>query len=187
MIDDQLEASSELARARARTDRFGVPHTLMGLHDEGFFAVLGRIVPLCALLENHLLALCQGLTGSGQHEHTRRPASKLIELSEDELSTLTDDADRHIVRSFLRSAAELMERRNDYIHSLWPAQGSERLFAWRPSRDPTDQAAMTLETNLQELEAYLTSLISVLDSRVWHRIEQIVVNAGINRRRDRQA
>ena len=175
MTGDQLEALSELARARARTDRFGVPHTLMGLHDEDFFALLGRIVPLCALLESHLLAVRQGLTRSGQHEHTRRPASKLIELSEDELVTLTDDADRHIVVSFLRSAAELMERRNDYIYSLWPAQGSERLFAWRPSRDPTEQAALTLETNLEEMEAYLASLISVLDSRKWHRIEQIVV------------
>jgi len=187
MTDDQLEAFSEPVWARTGTDSFGVPHTLIGLHDENFFAVLGRIVPLCALLENHLLTVCQGLTGSGQHEHTRRPASKLIELSEDELVTLADDADRDIVAGFLRSAAELIERRNDYVHSLWPAQGGEKLFAWRPSRDPTDQAAMTLETNLEEMEVYLASLISVLDSPKWRRIEQIVVNAGINRHRARQA
>jgi hypothetical protein len=187
MTDDQLEAFSELVRARAGTDRLGVPHTLMGLHDEDFFAVLGRIVPLCALLENHLLTVCQGLTGSGQHEHTRRSASKLIELSEHELVTLTDGADRQLVEDFLSSAAKLMERRNDYVHSLWQAQGGERLFAWRPFRDPTDQAAMMLETNLEEMEAYLASLIDVLDSSKWRRIQQIVVNAGINRRRERQA
>jgi hypothetical protein len=180
MTDDQLEAFSELERARTGTDRFGVPHTLMGLHDEDFFAVLGRIVPLCALLENHLLTVCQGLTGSGQHEHTRRPVSKLIELSQAELVNLTDDAERDIVASFLRCAAELMVRRNDYIHSLWPAQGGETLFAWRASRDPTEQAAMTLETSLEEMAAYLASLISALDSRKWHRVEQIVVDAGVN-------
>ncbi len=187
MTDDQLEPSSELVRARTDTDRFGVPHALIGLHDENFFAVLGRIVPPCGLLENHLLTVCQRLTGSGQHKHTRRPTSRLIEISEHELVTLTDAADRHTVADFLRSASKLMDRRNDYVHSLWPAQGGERLFAWRPSRDPTDQAKITLETNLSEMKAYLASLISVLDSPKWRRIEQIVVNAGINRHHDKQA
>lgn len=100
MTDEEQEAVGDLVRTRAGTDRFGVPHTLMGVHDEDFFAVLGRIVPLCALLENHLLAVCQGLTGSGQHEHPRRPASELIKVSEHELVTLTDETDRELVVGF---------------------------------------------------------------------------------------
>ncbi|MBV8998239.1 MAG: hypothetical protein JO304_04210, partial [Solirubrobacterales bacterium] len=70
--DNALGKDDFIVRA-VTVDDYGVPSNLMGTHHEDFFALLGRIVALSAVLENHVLVIYQFLVGAAQGEHTNVP------------------------------------------------------------------------------------------------------------------
>lgn len=138
MVDDwdqDFEEDGSLEEYVA-VDDFGVPSNLLGRHDEALFSMVGRIVMLSATLENRLLTIYQALKGAAQNEYTNLSMGRLISGSSDELHRLDRRPDhRQMLETFLAEAKAVIERRNHYVHNLWPAQACGTMWGWRPSPD----------------------------------------------------
>jgi hypothetical protein len=65
----------------ATPDAYGVPLNIMGNRSEDFFAAMGRIVGLGAILENKILGFVQYLVGRDQQAHTKLSVSRLIDMA----------------------------------------------------------------------------------------------------------
>jgi hypothetical protein len=145
-------------------DAYGVPSNLLGRHREDMFSMVGRIVMLSATLENRLLSIYQSLVGAGQNKFTTVPVGQLIDRCGSELDRLDDRPDhRQLMETFLADAKVVIERRNHYVHNLWPAQAGDKLWGWRPSRDKNVLEAVTVETTLEEMRTDLKALVAVLE------------------------
>jgi hypothetical protein len=145
------------------TDAYGVPSNLLGRHPEDLFSIMGRIVMLSATLENRLVSIYQSLMRAAQSEYTNVPVGKLINRCGDELHRLDGRPDhRLLMETFLADAEAIIERRNHYVHNLWPAQAGDKLWGWRPSRDKNVLEAVTVETTLEEIRADLKALVALL-------------------------
>jgi hypothetical protein len=145
------------------SDRFGVPPNLMGRHPEEFFSILGRIVALSAILENKILVFYQYLVGRRQDEHTGLSVGQLIAGAQQELQRLPP-RDRQLAVDFLLDAKAITEKRNDYVHNLWPVQGGGRLFGWRAvSKKKDPSASITTEGTLEEMRYDLKRLVDLLE------------------------
>lgn len=145
-------------------DAYGVPSNLLGRHSEDLFPMVGRIVMLSATLENRLLSICQYLKGASQNEYTNWSVSRLIKGCREELYRLDSRPDhREAMETFLDNAAGIIERRNHYVHNLWPAQASGKMWGWRPSRDGRVLEMITVETTLAEIRADLDVLVALLE------------------------
>jgi hypothetical protein len=172
--DDALVENDFMIHA-VIVDDYGVPSNLMGTHHKDFFALLGRIVALSASLENHVLVIYQSLVGAAQNECTNVPVGKLLERCRKELHRLEGrPSDRQLVEIFLSKAEAIIERRNHYVHNLWPAQPGGRLFGWRPPREKGAQEAITVEATLPEMHNDLASLVDLLDVRYCHWLLSVV-------------
>ena len=126
--------------------------------------MMGRIVMLSATLENRLLSIYQALVVAAQSEHTNVPVGKLIKRCGDELHRLDSRPEhRLLLETFLADAKAIIERRNHYVHNLWPAQAGDKLWGWRPSRDKNVLEAVTVETTLGEMRADLEALVALLE------------------------
>ncbi len=152
------------------SDRFGVPHSILGQHPDDFYGVIGRVACLSALLEYQVLTVYQTMTNSKQDQHRRLSASQLIEAARQESERIEDKGDRQVLSDYLRDVEAALQQRNDYIHSLWPAQQSMNLFGWRPSRAKDDafdplKPNETVETTLEELATFILSLVDLIDRR----------------------
>lgn len=145
-----------------RTDRFGVPDNLMGPHPDDFFGRVGRVVTLSALLENRLLGLVQLQAGPQHPPLNKLPPSKLIAKGREHLDCFADPTDLVLAKEFFTRAKQAMEKRNDVVHNLWPAQDDGTLFGWRISHDqPILYPAITTEhMELQELVITLVELLA---------------------------
>jgi hypothetical protein len=148
---------------RGASDQFGVPANLMGRHPEEFFSILGRIVALSAILENKVLVFYQCVVGRRQDEHTALSMGQLIGKALQELQRLPP-RDRQLAEDFLVEAKSITDKRNDYVHNLWPAQGDGRLFGWRAvSKKKAPAASITTEGNLEEMRHDLLRLVDLLE------------------------
>jgi hypothetical protein len=172
--DDALGEADFMIHA-VTVDDYGVPSNLMGTHHEDFFPLLGRIVALSARLENHVLVIYQSLVGATQNEYTNVPVGKLLERCRKELHRFDGrPSDRQLVEAFLTKAEAIVERRNHYVHNLWPAQPEGRLFGWRPPREKGAQEAIIVEATLPEMRSDLASLVDLLGVRYSHRLLSVV-------------
>jgi len=161
--DDAPGAKDFLIR-HITADDYGVPSNLLGRHREDLFSMVGRIVMLSATLESRLLSIYQSLVGADQSEYTTVPVGKLIKRCGDELHRLDGRPDhRLLMETFLADAKAIIERRNHYVHNLWPAQAGDKLWGWRPSRDKNVLEAVTVETTLDEMRADLDALVALLE------------------------
>jgi len=155
--------SEDFVTDRGAPDRFGVPPNLMGRHPEEFFSILGRMVALTAILENKILIFYQYLVGRRQDEHTGLFVGQLITNALGGLHPLPP-RDRQVGEDFLLEAKAITDKRNDYVHNLWPAQGDGRLFGWRAvSKKKAPAASMTTEGTLEEMRSDLTRLVDLLE------------------------
>jgi hypothetical protein len=164
----------EFVTDRVTPDRFGVPPNLMGRHPEEFFSILGRIVSLAAILENKILVFYQYLVGRRQDEHTGLFVGQLIANALQELPRLPP-ADRELAEEFLLEAKAITDKRNDYVHTLWPAQGDGRLFGWRAvSKEKAETASITTEGTLDEMRDDLMRLVDLLEVNRLNRLLGLV-------------
>ena len=134
-MDEELNAEDFLL-AMSGTDAYGVPLNIMGRYPEAFFSTLGRIVSLAATLENKILSFYQYLVGRSQTEQSELSVSQHIANSLKELQRLKElerlpQREVELAEQWLLEAKAITRRRNDYVHSLWPAQGDGKLFGWR--------------------------------------------------------
>jgi len=163
MTGDRGNEDWGLVLDRGAPDRFGVPTNIMGRHPEEFFSILGRLVALTAILENKLLVFYQYLVGGRQDEHTGLTVGRLIAETLDELHRLPQES-RPFAEEFLLESRAITEKRNGYVHNLWPAQGDGRLFGWRAvSRKRAPAGSLTTEGTLEEMRRDLTALVDLLE------------------------
>lgn len=155
------------------TDDYEVPLNITGRHPEEFFSMLGRIVSLAAILENKTLGFYQDLVGSGPEEHIELPVSQLIKKSLKELHRLPQ-ADAELAREWLLEAKSITQRRNDYVHSLWPAQADGKLFGWRIRKQKDGGIVEIVNLTRDDMQADLNRLVALLRTGRLHRIQGLV-------------
>ena len=173
MSMDWNETSDEGSLADwGATDAFGVPLNIAGRHPEDFYSMLGRIVSLAATLENKTLGFYQDLVGGTQDDFIELSISALINNSLKELPRLAD-ADAQFASQWLADARAISARRNDYVHSLWPAQGNGELFGWRRRR-MKDGTTKIVNLTMDDMYADLQRLVALLETGRLLRFQAIV-------------
>lgn len=146
-------------------DSFGLPAGVLGRHPEQFFAAIGRVVCVSAVLEEKITVLRHTLAGAPQGRFTQEPMSKQIHAATSLAGALPDpDAER--VRMFLRESEHAFIRRNGLVHSSFPAQPDGSLWGHRPTRDKsvTDGRSDTVETSIEELTEFIAELAELVQS-----------------------
>ena len=175
--DDELSEEDFLIDMNG-TDDFGVPLNIMGRHPEEFFSMLGRIVSLAATLENKILSFYQYLVGRGQTEQSELRVSQHITKSLKELGRLKElqrlpQGEAELAEQWLLEAKAITTRRNDYVHSLWPAKGDGKLFGWRVLRRKGGVVEV-VELTQADMRDDLNRLIALLEVNRLHRFLGLV-------------
>lgn len=176
-LDDALNAE-DFFIGMGGTDAYGVPLNIMGRHPEEFFSMLGRIVSLAATLENKILSFYQYLVGRSQTEQSELSVSQHIAKSLKELHRLKEldrlpQREVELAEQWLLDARAITRRRNDYVHSLWPAQGDGKLFGWRvPQRK--GGVVEVVELTQDDMRNDLNRLVALLEVNRLHRFLGLV-------------
>lgn len=154
-------------------DDFGVPGNMFGRHSEEFFERLARIVMVAALLEHRLLAFYQSLKGIPQYKETNLAASTVVSKTRKGLHALSGANERGQVEAWLDEVDDLLERRNHYVHDLWPAQSGDRIYGWRFDRKATPGSPTKhIELTAEEMQDDLRRFLDVV--RRWERLFPLV-------------
>jgi hypothetical protein len=176
-LDDELNAE-DFFTVMSGADAYGVPLNIMGRHPEEFFSTLGRIVSLAATLENKILSFYQYLVGRSQTEQSELSVSQHIAKSVEELQRLKElerlpQGEVELAEQWLLEAKAITRRRNDYVHSLWPAQGDGKLFGWRVLQRKGGVVEF-VELTQDDMRNDLNRLIALLEVNRLHRFLGLV-------------
>jgi hypothetical protein len=158
--DDPIE---DFVFPHVTSDQFGVPSNIMGRHDEAFFSMLGRIVALAATLEYKILVFYQYLVGRRQDVFTELTVGQLIARAQKDLHRLNAPEDRQLAERFLLEAKAVSQKRNAYVHNLWPAQSGGSTFGWRMPPKTNAKEAIITEGTLDEMHDDLRRLVALLE------------------------
>lgn len=147
-------------------DPYGIPDNMFGPVPEEFFAVLGRVVMVAAMLELQILDLLTVLEHATQDKHAGRPVGQLLEECRTRLgkseAELCDPA-----MLVLNRAAVALETRNEVVHSLWPSPSLVAAYGWRPvikkKRSQPDQPNASIATSVPELGALIERIVALVE------------------------
>jgi len=176
-LGDELDAE-DFFSGMGGTDAYGVPFNIMGRPPEEFFSMLGRIVSLAAILENKILSFYQYLVGRSQTAHTELSVSQHIAKSLQELHRLKQlerlaQGEVELAEQWLLEAKAITRRRNDYVHSLWPAQGGGTLFGRRVLQR-NGGVVESVELTQDDMRNDLNRLTALLEINRLHRFLGLV-------------
>lgn len=103
--------------------------------------------------------LASHLAGTQQGRFTHEPVSQQVKISRSLARGLPEHT-AGSVEAYLDAVQSAFERRNDLVHSSFPAQPDGRLWGHRPTRDRTvtDGRADTVETNMEDLGIFIGQL-----------------------------
>lgn len=106
---------------------------------------------------------CVTLADAKQGQYTQQPVSKQIDVARS-LSVRSPDPAMQAISPFLDEAESAFYRRNDLVHSSFPAQADGRLWGHRPTRDKSvvDGTADTVETSIGQLRAFIVELAELV-------------------------
>lgn len=154
-----------LMHERHGVDEYGLPFGVLGADPNEFFSAIGRVVCVSAVLEEQLMTLRQTLERAGQGDFRHQPVSKQISRARD-LSRKLPEPGRGKIGAFCDHAEGAFERRNELVHSSFPAQPGGRLWGHRSARNrtTTDGRAQTVETTLEELCGFISELAGLVRS-----------------------
>lgn len=141
------------------TDSLNLSDRVLGPHPDEFYGAVGRIVCVCAVLEQQLSAMRHALEQVEQDKFSQQPASSHSKIARELLHELSpEDGER--VRQFLDRADVVLSRRNSIVHSSFPAQAEGRLWGHRPTRNKavTDGSGQTIETTVEALKEFVSEL-----------------------------
>jgi hypothetical protein len=140
-------------------DEFNLSRDILGTHPDEFYGAVGRIVCVCAVLEDKVMALRHSLTRVAQGTFTHEPISNQIKASR-RLAADLPEPGRGIISSYLTRIADAVSERNELVHSSFPAQSSGQIFGYRMTRDKsvTDGTVDTVGTTLGELKMFIGQL-----------------------------
>lgn len=146
------------------TDAFGVPARFFGDADEDFYAVLGRVVMVAALLEDRLLTLLTVLTNAPQGQYAGLGFSALSKQARRALRVRPAAYAEQVGRALDRLEVRFTQR-NELVHSLWPSPTLERAWGHRAvsinKRTRPEDFEATVETNGAELAGMLADLAEI--------------------------
>jgi hypothetical protein len=132
------------------TDEYGVPFVIFGSHHEDFFPLLGRIVAISAVIERDVRTLAGKLV-SDPAVLNGPSIKKVIGALRDGLERVDNTDDRRVVASYVSDADSAFERRNDYVHGLWPSVSLGRGSAVVGWRQEPWKGELVLDVNLTEM------------------------------------
>jgi len=140
------------------TDRYGLSADVLGTHSDDFYGAVGRVVCVCAVLEDKVTSLRHTLEGVRQGVHTQQPVSKQIQVARERAGAMPDYS--RDVTQYLDDVEKAFRRRNEIAHSSFPAQEGGRLWGHRPARDKNilDGTADVIETTIDELRGFIGEL-----------------------------
>ncbi len=146
-------------------DEYCLPVGILGFHPNEFYGAIGRIVCVCAVLEDKVTTLRHTLANAEQGKFTHEPVSAQINAARG-LTRELPDPDAQEVGRFLDAAGAAFRHRNELVHSSFPAQPDGRIWGHRATRDKavTDGTADTVETTLDDLHAFIGELAQLVRS-----------------------
>lgn len=136
---------------------------ILGPHADVFFIAMGRIVCVSACLEEKLTALRHALASEHQGRFTQQAVSVQIVEARKLLGRLPI-SDAAAVSAYLDRVGDAFKKRNEYVHSSFPAQSDGRLWGHRPTRDKTiiDGTADTIDTSPEEMDMFILHLAGLV-------------------------
>jgi hypothetical protein len=170
--DDLIE--EDFVFAHVTSDQLGVPSNIMGRHNEEFFSMLGRIVALAAILEYKILVFYQYLVGRRLDVFTELAVAKLIARAQEDQHRLNASEDYQLAEEFLLEAKAVTQKRNAYVHNLWPAQSGGPTFGWRMPPKKNAKEPIITEGTLDEMRDDLERLVALLEVNHLNRILGLV-------------
>jgi hypothetical protein len=146
-------------------DKLGLPVSILGNHPDEFYGVIGRIVCVCAVLEEKVTTLRHTLANAQQGKFTHEPVGAQIAAARRLTRDLPHGTEQDVI-AFLDEAEVAFRHRNALVHSSFPAQPDGRIWGHRATRDKavTDGTADTVETTLEELRMFLRKLAELVRS-----------------------
>lgn len=172
MNETELQNLRDQLRLQSGVDAYGVPNALIGVHDEEFFQILGRIVALSALVEKRLITLYELLTPLPERRTKVRGTKELIGLCQQELERFPE-SEREFILAFLDAASECLDTRHGYAHSLWPAQGGDAQFAWRPDVRKNLNTTIEFTKTAAQMRDDLSTVVQLLNAGRWNRVIRV--------------
>lgn len=144
-------------------DRWGVPASMCGIHDEDFYGLVGRIALIAALLEDRLHVLYCSLAQVPQETRSGESGSALVKLCQARVERFPHEQQDKAVE-VLRAASAALSRRHEVVHSLWPGSAESEGRGWRPARRPPEGRAPVHWTTLTaaDLPTLVRELVQVV-------------------------
>lgn len=145
------------------SDSWGIPESFFGPVSDEFYAVVGRVTMLAALLDDMMLRLAWALTDEVQSVHAGKFATELDRVCRRAVTRNSDDLRADVIAELDRVRAT-RHLRNAVVHSLWPNPTLESAFGWRPVKSGDDgQMTVTFPTTRAALEELVSSLVDEID------------------------
>lgn len=148
-------------------DRFGVPGNTFGAVPEDFYAAMGRIVNLGALVEQRLSLLVEKLAGL-QEKDVAGEQMKDLAKRFDKIAKSRELPTK--VLAAKEEAVQAMYDRNAHVHSLWPSPTAEDARGWRgiPKKQRTEDGPhlewiFISDSGIRELILRLVRVVAALN------------------------
>lgn len=156
-------------------DEFNLADSVLGVHCEEFFGAVGRIVCVSAVLEDQVTTLRLTLANGTEDGSTREPVGQQIRQGRAMATQLSEPAATR-VSAFFDEAERAFRRRNEIVHSLFPAQSTGEVFGHRRTRDKavTDGSPEIVESSVSELKQFIGQL-----SNLARRFNDVHVMCGM--------
>jgi hypothetical protein len=140
-------------------DEYNLSCRTLGTHPDEFYGAMGRVVCVCAVLEDKVTALRHALARVQQGTFSHQPINQQIKAARALLVDLPDPG-RELMSAYLDRVDDAFGRRNDLVHSSFPAQASGQVFGHRMARDKTvtDGTADVVSTTLADMKLFIGHL-----------------------------
>lgn len=134
-------------------DSYGIPDNMFGEMPDELPALIGRIIMVWAVMEQHLHGLACGMA--------LVPDTSLYGSAEQMTGKCREHLDalpvrrRPAVSSLLDEIDEAREKRNDVAHNLWPHPHPDRFWGWRLTRKGKKTVKVTVDYTKSDLQDLL--------------------------------
>lgn len=152
-----------------------IPGNLFGSVPETFYADLGRVAMLAALLDQRLQDLYVQMHHSSQTDQAGAYGSELIRVGRTRLDVFPADQ-RDRVAGFFEAALDALNRRNAVLHSLWRFDGHTET-GWRYPRTKKNETSKMVELETSEVPRLITDLVTLNEN--WQSVMALVLHSKI--------
>lgn len=145
-------------------DGYGIPDQFFGPVPGQFYAVVGRVTMLGALLEQRVLEFLWAVDDGTQDLHAGKPVAQILGLIEGRLASQPTELVSQ-AREVLTGVRSALDDRNAIVHSHWPNPSLKIAFRWRPRtlsrRDASAEWMQGQFVTRKELHGVISRLVAV--------------------------